>query len=362
MLVHNAQHIVVPLISHPLYKCWKCNRNFSSDTILSQHKESQHGIKKKSQSKPNKENNNTTMNTSIKDQNVNNYQKEQNTDREKPDPRNNSQKPSQNNIFEKPDSQYKKPDLKNNNNETQNVHNMIKKDEKDDIIDISDSSNDSDSKPIARINTIDVLNSMINKEPLITCDSIVNELIKRAHVKNAVEKQPVILVDDSLSRLLCNQSFTNGNKFSEHDDTLAELIKINSKANIQNIDNAQENELKDLDYEVATINKIPQDAFESIPTVKLVSLEDSNSTETLHIKNRLIFEDDEEEDLITFDNVPGTHKHTEVNAPNEMELYQGKIVLGTRKTETCMPSVHYYNLIEDGSYDCQRCKRICSNR
>lgn len=306
----------------------------------------------------------------IEDQNANKQKPKENNDYEKPDPRHSkSQKPSQNSV-EKPNQYKVSPDRQNNNNNKQNDRNMTNIKENEDIINISDSSNDSDSKPtLTEENKSDILWSMVNKEPVVACDGIVTELIKHAHVKNTIDKQPVVLVQDTLSRLLYKETYAKKKTFIEHDDSLAEIIKMNvKKDNKDSVQNIRENECKNVDdFEVATLKKIQQDKFENVAKIKPFHIQDSNSEITEHIRSRLIFEDeDDEDDLISFDNfndnitnLPGADTHTEVNIGL---LHQGKMLLGTRATETYTPSVHYDDLIEDKMYICKCCGLFSSNR
>ncbi|XP_026318516.1 uncharacterized protein LOC113229210 [Hyposmocoma kahamanoa] len=368
ILVHNARHIIIPLINHEVCKCYKCHQHFLSKKHLLEHKETYHAIKIQHVESKHKNS------MSVENQNENKHHNpNENNDYKKPDPRNSeSQIPSQNNSVEKVD-QYKvsqTPDWKYNNNEEQNDQNLINMEENEDIIDISDSSNDSKSKStLSKINKTEILNSMFTKEPLVTCDVIVNELLRRARVKNTIEKQPVVLVEDTLSRLLYQETYVEEKTFVEHDDSLAEIIKINyNKDSVQEI--TQENELKNFnDFEIATIKKVQEDKFENVAKIKLFHMQDSNSEiRKENIRNKLIFEDDEdvEEDLISFDNfeynlthLPGADRHTGVK---ETELYLGKMLVGTRAPETSTPSVHYDELIEDKMCVCQRCGMTSSNR
>lgn len=237
---------------------------------------------------------------------------------------------------------------------------MINTEDIDEIIDISDSSND--ATPLSTITIINksvILNSMVNKEPVVTCDGVITELIKHAHVKNSVDKQPVVLVDDTLSRFLSRG--TNEKTFIEHDHSLAEIIKMNVKYDNKNA-TSQETDFKNSDFEIATIKKIQVDKYENVAKVKPFHLQDENSDITTeNTRNRLIFEDDEddeedEEDLINLGNLRNNA------GARETDVYQGMSLLGTRAAETNTPSVHYEDLIEDKMYVCQRCGLISSNR
>lgn len=398
MLVHNARHIIVPLINHENHKCSICNRHFPSVKTLFQHRETQHGVKVKIQHIESKHNV-----LCIEEQNENKHHKP--NENNKPDLRNSeSQNPCQNNSVKKPE-QYKMsqiPNQKNYNNEKQNDQNLINI-KNEDIIDISDSSNDSKSKStLSKDDKTDIFNSMLTKQPLVTCDLIVNELIKRSQAKTSIEKQPVIIVEDTISRLLYKETYAKEKTFVEHDNSLAEIIKIDVvQGNKDSVQIMHESEFENYnDYEVATIKKVEEkfdnvakikpfhmdsyteiignkhveiatikkveDKFENVAKIKpfhMTELDTEMRKE--NIRNKLVFEDDEEDDeddLITYDNFECNLKHAPGEGVKETKLYQGKMLFGTRVTETYTPSVHYDDLIEEQTYICRRCGLISSNR
>lgn len=278
-------------------------------------------------------------------------------------------RPSQNNCIEKPD-QYEvpqKPDRRNNKYKNNNDQNLNIK-ENGDIINISDSSNDSNSIPtLSNFNKTDIINSVVTKQAVVMCDGIVDQIFKHVHVLNTVNKQPVVLVEDTLSRLLSKETYAKKKSYIEHDDSLAEIIKINGKQdNNESFQNVTQNECNNVDnIEIATIQKVQADKLENVAIMKPFYIEDSDCEIVPgNLRNKLIFEDDEddeydEDDLISFGNFENN-----INLPgaNNMDPYEGKMLLGTRVTETYSPSVHYDDLIENNILNCRLCGQISSNR
>lgn len=251
-------------VKDPVLKCRHCNAYFLSDTILSQHKESQHGIRKKA-------NNQKKLNTGTQYHNRKNLY---------------SRKPIQN--ANKPNEI---PDHQNNKNVTQNLNIINMNNE---VIQISETSND--SEPIPSSANTNLLNTMVTHIAEVKCDSVVKELIKKADVTKLM-KQPVVLVE-RMSELLLNGQNTN---------TMV-VHHVNQEHNSLN---------------EPTSSKITEVPGNNVAIVRPLDMADS-AVRSENIRNRIVFEADDDDDLMTnaFDgntNVLGSHRHTEVNVPDGMD-------------------------------------------